>query len=94
MESGRQHEAQVTTVDLRPVVAHERRPLIFGLFEHMQAGDILILKHFHHATPLFYLLLAEAPRGFTWEYLEQGPALWRIRISKHRQPNTAVHDLH
>lgn len=74
-------------VDLREIVAAERRPLVFDRFAHMQPGETLELTHFHHSTPLRYLLLAEAPRGFTWEYLEQGPQQWRIRIRKH--PDTA-----
>lgn len=73
---------QVTTVDLRAIAAHERRPLVFEMFEHLPPGDSLLLVHSHHSTPLKYLLLAEAPRGFTWDYLEQGPQVWRIRIRK------------
>lgn len=69
-------------LDLREVVAAERRPLVFDKFSHLQPGESLELTHFHHSTPLHYLLLAEAPRGFTWEYLQQGPDLWRIRIRK------------
>ena len=84
----------VTTVDLRPIAAHERRPLVFDLFGHMQPGDTLLLTHFHHSTPLLYLLLAESPRGFTWDYLEQGPEVWRIRIRKSRLQNHPGRGLH
>ncbi len=91
MESGNRH---MTTVDLRQIVAHERRPLVFDLFGHMQPGDTLLLTHCHHSTPLLYLLLAESPRGFTWDYLEQGPKVWRIRIRKNRQPSVSGRGLH
>ncbi|MBV2234176.1 MAG: DUF2249 domain-containing protein [Sterolibacterium sp.] len=70
-------------VDLRMLAAAERRPLVFERFSRLQPGETLELTHFHHSTPLRYLLLAEAPRGFSWEYLEQGPQCWRIRIRKH-----------
>lgn len=73
------------TVDLRKIAAAERRPLVFDKFFHMQPGETLELVHSHHSTPLRYLLLAEAPRGFTWAYLEQGPQLWRIRIRKEQE---------
>ena len=69
-------------LDLRKIAAPERRTLVFDRFNHLQPGEALELTHFHHSTPLHYLLLAEAPRGFSWEYLQQGPELWRIRIRK------------
>lgn len=71
-----------TTMDLRQLVAEERRPRVFEAFGRLRPGDTLLLTHFHHAMPLKYLLLAEAPRGFTWDYLQQGPQVWRIRIRK------------
>ena len=76
----------VDRLDLRAIAAPARRPLVFESFHRMQPGDTLLLTHFHHSTPLLYLLLAEAPRGFTWEYLEQGPQVWRIRIRKQPRP--------
>lgn len=76
-----------TTVDLRHIAAHERRPLVFDLFEHLSPGGELLLVHNHHSTPLRYFLLAEAPRGFSWDYLEKGPEIWRIRIRKTAEQN-------
>jgi regulator of cell morphogenesis and NO signaling len=32
--------------------------------------------------PLYYQLLGERGNIFTWEYLEQGPQYWKVRISK------------
>jgi uncharacterized protein (DUF2249 family) len=26
--------------------------------------------------------MAERPNAFTWEYLEQGPEIWRVQIGK------------
>ncbi len=94
MESGQQQVAQVTTMDLRQMAADERRPRVFEHFDLMNAGDILFLMHSHHSTPLFYLLLAEAPLGFTWDYLEQGPDYWRIRICKRPSFSQSEQGLH
>ena len=69
-------------VDLREVAAAERRSRVFSAYAALQPGEALELTHFHHSTPLHYLLLAEAPRDFVWKYLEQGPTVWRILISK------------
>lgn len=94
MESVHQHMAQVTTMDLRQMAADERRPRVFEQFDLMEAGDILLLTHSHHSIPLFYLLLAEAPMGFTWDYLEQGPECWRIRICKRLSFSLSEQGLH
>ncbi len=84
----------VTTVDLRCIDAAERRPLVFEVFSRLSPGDTLLLVHSHHSTPLFYLLLAESPQGFTWDYLKKGPKVWRIRIRKSRIPNADGHSVH
>lgn len=81
-------------VDLRALAAVERRARVFSAYAALQPGEKLELTHFHHSTPLRYLLLAEAPGSFTWEYLEQGPAVWRMLISKrpkHRDETAIEH---
>lgn len=36
----------------------------------------------HDPKPLYYQFLHEREGLFGWEYLEQGPELWRVRISR------------
>ena len=36
----------------------------------------------HDPKPLRYQFEAELPGTFTWEYLEEGPEAWRVRIGK------------
>jgi uncharacterized protein (DUF2249 family) len=36
----------------------------------------------HDPKPLYYQFQAEMPERFTWTYLEQGPATWRVEIGK------------
>lgn len=85
-------KAHEVVLDLREIAADQRRAVVFACFARLQPGQRLMLIHHHHSTLLHYLLLAEAPRAFSWEYLEQGPQLWRIRISKHALQNaSAVH---
>lgn len=72
----------MTTLDLRRIDPDERRLAVFDAFDSLSPGEALILVHGHHSKPLFYLFLAESPQGFTWDYLERGPEVWRIRIGK------------
>ena len=34
----------------------------------------------HDPRPLYHQLQAEQPGKVGWEYLEQGPEIWRVRI--------------
>jgi len=36
----------------------------------------------HDPRPLYYQFAAERAGTFTWDYLEKGPDLWRIRIGR------------
>jgi uncharacterized protein (DUF2249 family) len=41
-----------------------------------------VLANDHDPKPLRYQLEAMNPGQITWEYLEQGPALWRVRVGR------------
>lgn len=69
-------------LDVRPLPPPRRHPLIFETFEQLQPGQALTLINDHDPRPLFYQFSAERPGQFTWEYLEQGPEVWRVRIGK------------
>lgn len=69
-------------LDIRPIRPAERHPLIFDQFDGMQAGESFILVNDHNPKPLFYQFQAERTGQFTWEYLEEGPEAWRVRITR------------
>lgn len=69
-------------VDVRHVSPAQRHPLIFQTFEDLAEGESFILVNDHDPRPLYYQFQAERPGQFTWEYLEQGPEVWRVRIGR------------
>ncbi|HMM87013.1 MAG: DUF2249 domain-containing protein [Gammaproteobacteria bacterium] len=71
-----------TTVDVRTIVPRERHPLIFSTFDGLKAGDAFELVNDHDPKPLYYQFAAERHGQFSWDYLEQGPDTWRVRIGK------------
>ncbi|GIL03611.1 DUF2249 domain-containing protein [Betaproteobacteria bacterium PRO7] len=71
-----------TTIDVRTIVPRERHPLIFRTFETLGAGESFQLVNDHDPKPLYYQFQAELQGRFTWDYLEQGPEVWRVRIGK------------
>jgi uncharacterized protein (DUF2249 family) len=60
----------------------QRHPLIFDQFEALEQDDSFILVNDHDPKPLYYQFQAERTDQFTWEYLEQGPEAWRVRIGR------------
>ena len=71
-----------TTLDVRSVLPPQRHPLIFGTFESLQPGEAFELVNDHDPKPLYYQFQFEREGHFTWDYLEQGPQVWRVRIGK------------
>jgi regulator of cell morphogenesis and NO signaling len=67
---------------LEPRMKH---PTIFQKFDELNPGDQLTIHNDHDPKPLYYQLLGERGNVFTWEYLEQGPLLWRVTIAKRSQ---------
>ena len=59
-----------------------KHPTIFVKFDELKPGESLTIHNDHDPKPLYYQLLGERGNIFTWEYLEQGPKLWRVKISK------------
>lgn len=73
---------QATLVDVRRLQPRERHPLIFSTFSGLPAGGAMELVNDHDPRPLYYQFQAELPNGFVWNYLEQGPEVWRVAITK------------
>ncbi|MEO8394047.1 MAG: DUF2249 domain-containing protein [Chloroflexota bacterium] len=71
-----------TIIDVRPIPPRERHPLIFQTFEALQTGELFQLVNDHDPKPLFYQFKAEREGQFSWEYLEQGPGVWRVNIGR------------
>jgi uncharacterized protein (DUF2249 family) len=59
-----------------------RHPLIFEKFEPLQPNQAFILVNDHNPKPRYYQFQAERTGQFTWEYLEEGPETWRVRIGR------------
>ncbi|MEP7079685.1 MAG: iron-sulfur cluster repair di-iron protein [Ginsengibacter sp.] len=59
-----------------------KHPTIFEKFDLLVPGQSLTIHNDHDPKPLYYQLLGERGNIFTWEYLQEGPELWRVKISK------------
>lgn len=73
---------QDNTLDIRQLPPIQRHPLIIQRFEALAPGESFILVNDHDPKPLFYQFQAERTGEFTWEYLEEGPAVWQVRLGR------------
>lgn len=69
-------------LDIREIPPANRHPLIFDKFESLKSGESFILVNDHNPKPLYYQFQAELTDQFIWEYVEEGPVNWRIRIGR------------
>src|ERR1044072_2168562 len=60
----------------------QKHPTIFARFDALNEGESLTIHNDHDPKPLYYQLLGERGNTFSWEYLEQGPEWWKVRIGK------------
>lgn len=73
---------EVNTLDVRIIAPAQRHPLIFERFAALQIGESFELVNDHDPKPLMYQFKFEYEGQFTWDYLEQGPKVWRVRIGR------------
>lgn len=69
-------------LDVRALPPPKRHELIFGRLAELSGGDAITLVNDHDPKPLHYQLDATQPGHFSWDYLEQGPEAWRVRIAR------------
>lgn len=69
-------------VDVREIAPRERHPLIFQTFDGLTPGGSLMLVNDHDPRPLYYQFMHERPNQFAWNYMEEGPTVWRVKIER------------
>lgn len=69
-------------LDVRTEVPARRHELIFESYHGLGSGEGFVLVNDHDPKPLYYQLAAEHADDFTWDYLEEGPQTWRVRIGR------------
>lgn len=69
-------------LDVRTLAPAQRHESIFATFLALEVGGALVLVNDHDPKPLRYQFDAEYAGDFTWDYLESGPRVWRVRIAR------------
>ena len=69
-------------LDVRTEPPARRHTLIFETYHALDPGSAFELVNDHDPKPLYYQFDAEHKDQFTWDYLEEGPEVWRVRIGR------------
>lgn len=73
------YAATIKVTEYPPQLKHK---VIFETFRNLQSGEALLLINDHDPVPLHYQFNSMYPDQFIWEYVEQGPDLFRVKIGK------------
>ena len=69
-------------LDVRPLRKPDKHPTIFAAYDALEVGTSFVLVNNHDPVHLRDEFEVEHPGGFGWSYLESGPTVWRIQVSK------------
>jgi uncharacterized protein (DUF2249 family) len=69
-------------LDVREIPHGQRHPRIFGTYARLAEGESFVLVNNHDPKPLRREFDTAYPGQFAWDYLERGPARWRVRIGR------------
>lgn len=69
-------------LDVRELAPAQRHGVIFASYAGLAPGLGFVLVNDHDPKPLQYQFEAEHAGQYTWDYLEAGPRVWRVRIGR------------
>ncbi|TRY17391.1 DUF2249 domain-containing protein [Tessaracoccus rhinocerotis] len=69
-------------LDVRELAPAQRHSTIFNTWTALGQGEAFVLVNDHDPKPLYYQFAAEHEGQFTWDYEENGPEVWRVRIGR------------
>jgi len=69
-------------LDVTKIIPREKHATIFRTFDSLAPGECFVLRNDHDPMPLRNQLNFERASQFAWEYLEQGPETWRVRLTR------------
>ncbi|MDA3656237.1 DUF2249 domain-containing protein [Mycobacterium xenopi] len=72
----------VTELDVRALRKPDKHPTIFATYAALAVGESFVLVNNHDPRHLREEFEVDHAGSYCWDYLEKGPAVWRIRITK------------
>ncbi|GGE43879.1 hypothetical protein GCM10011391_23380 [Pullulanibacillus camelliae] len=70
------------TVHATEYPPHLKHRVIFETFDRLNPNEAMLLVNDHDPKPLHYQFNSTRNGQFEWEYLEQGPEVFQIKITR------------
>lgn len=71
------------SLDVRPVEPKDRFECIMGAYDGLAPSETLELTVDHDPRCMYYTLRAtQGEESFSFDYLENGPEVWRVKVCK------------
>jgi uncharacterized protein (DUF2249 family) len=77
-------DAVAEPIDVRRVLPLQRHPVVFASFDALPVGAAVEIVVDRDPLPLHLQFERLRTAQFDWAYLESGPDLWRVRITRLR----------
>jgi len=77
-------ETSSALLDVRDIPPREKHATIFRVWSALPVDAHFVLVNDHDPVPLRYQFAAEYPGTFAWEYLERGPDMFQVKITRLR----------
>lgn len=75
----KQDEIVLDVTAIKPKLKHTT---IFQYFDALEPGESFVITNDHDPKPLYYQMLSERGQNFYWQYLQDGPDTWQVRITR------------
>ncbi len=72
----------VKELDVRPIMPREKHSTIFKTFDDLTPGQAFVLVNDHDPVPLKHQFDYQRPGQCDWRYLEQGPEIWKVQLTR------------
>lgn len=73
------YKTTVVATEYPPQLKHKT---IFAAYNELESGEAMLLVNDHDPVPLRFQFESMHPGKFTWEYIEQGPDTFQVKIAK------------
>jgi uncharacterized protein (DUF2249 family) len=76
----------IEEIDVRKIPPHKKHATIFDTYDELDDGEAFIIINNHDPKPLRYQMAAmHGQDNFSWDYLEEGPEIWKVHIGKNAE---------
>jgi uncharacterized protein (DUF2249 family) len=70
-------------LNVTKIPPQRKHAAIFETYNALEAGEAFVIINDHDPRPLRFQFAAQQGEDkFSWEYLQQGPDTWKVRIGK------------